>query len=110
MGGVLPWLIGSTAVYMAANAALKSYASGAGLLLYLAAMLLFCLGNSLMVPVLRGQGLGLAIALSLVFQMVAISLLAWLAFGEVLSARQWAGIAVGVVAVMLIAWPKDGVA
>lgn len=110
MGGVTPWLIGSTVVYMAANAALKSYASGAGLALYLAAMVLFCLGNTLMVPVLRGQGLGLAIALSLVFQMVAISLLAWLAFGEALSLRQWAGIALGVAAVLLIAWPKGAVA
>lgn len=110
MGGVIPWLIGSTAVFMAANATLKTYAGGAGWPVLVGALALFCLGNWLMVPVFRAQGLGLGIALSVVFQMVVISLMAWLAFGEALSARQWAGIAVGVVAVLLIAWPKGAAA
>jgi small multidrug resistance pump len=110
MGAVTPWLLGSTLVFMAANATLKTYAAGAGGWVLLGALALFCLGNWLMVPVMRGQGLGLAIALSVVFQMVAISLMAWAAFGEVLNLRQWAGVALGVGAVLLIAWPKAGAA
>ena len=105
---VLGWLAASTSVFMVANATLKTYAAGAGWPVLVGALALFCLGNWLMVPVMRGQGLGLAIATSVVFQMVAISLLAWLAFDEVLSARQWAGVALGVVAVALIAWPQGG--
>lgn len=106
MGAVLPWLLGSTAVFMAANATLKTYAAGAGWPVLVGALALFSLGNWLMVPVMRGQGLGLTIAISVVFQMVAITLLARIVFGEVLSPRQWAGIALGVAAVLLIAWPR----
>ena len=102
---ILPWLVSSTAVFMAANAALKIYAGGGGAWVLAGALALFCLGNTLMVEVMRGSGLGLAIALSVIFQMVAISLLAVAGFGERLSLLQWAGIALGVVAVLMIAWP-----
>lgn len=107
-GAVLGWLAASTAVFMAANAALKTYAVQGGLWVLAGALALFCVGNTLMVQVMRGQGLGVAIALSVVFQMVAISLLAMVAFGERPSPMQWAGIALGVVAVVLIAWPQGG--
>ena len=103
---VLPWLVGSTAVFMVANSALKLYANQGGLWMLVGALLLFCFGNVLMVQIMRGSGLGLAIALSVIFQMVAISLLAVVVFGERLMPIQWAGLALGVVAVMLIAWPK----
>ncbi|WP_284165408.1 hypothetical protein [Frigidibacter sp. SD6-1] len=106
MSGVLPWLIGSTAVFMAANSALKIHATNGGWAMLIGALALFCIGNTMMVQVMRGSGLGLAIAMSVVFQMVAISLLAMVAFGERLTGLQWAGIGLGVVAVLMIAWPK----
>jgi drug/metabolite transporter (DMT)-like permease len=70
------------------------------------ALVLFCVGNTLMVQVMRGEGLGVAIVLSSIFQMVAITLLATVAFGERLAPLQWAGLALGIVAVAMIAWPK----
>lgn len=107
-GAVLGWLAASTAVFMAANAALKTYAVQGGFWVLAGALALFCIGNTLMVQVMRANGLGVAIALSVVFQMVAITLLAVAAFGERPGPMQWAGIALGVAAVVLIAWPQGG--
>jgi glucose uptake protein len=71
-----------------------------------AAQALFCLGNTLMVQVMRGNGLGVAIALSVVFQLVAITAMAVVVFGERPSPLQLAGMALGIVAVLMIAWPE----
>lgn len=106
MSATYLWLIASTAVFMAANSALKIYAGGAMIWVLIGALALFCLGNTLMVQVMRGEGLGVAIVLSAIFQMVAITLLAAVAFGERLAPLQWAGLALGIVAVAMIAWPK----
>lgn len=108
MGAVLPWLLASTVVFVAANAALKTYAVQGGGWLLAGALALFCVGNTLMVQVMRGSGLGLAISLSAVFQLVAISLMAMVVFGERPTPLQLAGMALGLVAVTLIVWPQGG--
>ena len=72
------------------------------------ALALFCLGNYLMVRVMRENGLGLAIALSLIFQLIAITGMAFFYFGERPSALQMAGLALGVVAITMIVWPQGG--
>lgn len=100
------WLGASTAVFMAANAVLKLYATGGGIGRLIGALALFCLGNWLMAQVMRGEGLGVAIALSVVFQMVAITLMAVTVFGERLAGPQWLGLVMAVIAVGLIAWPQ----
>ena len=105
---VLAWLLASTAVFVLANVVLKTYAQQGGLWVLAAALALFCLGNTLMVQVMRGQGLGVAIALSVVFQLVAVTAMAVVVFGERPSGLQLAGMALGVVAVLMIAWPTGG--
>ena len=72
------------------------------------ALALFCLGNYLMVRVMRENGLGLAIALSLIFQLIAITGMAFFYFGERPSPLQMAGLALGVVAITMIVWPQGG--
>ena len=103
---LLGWLVASTAVFVAANGVLKTYAQGGGIWALIGALALFCLGNTLMVQVMRGNGLGVAIALSVVFQLVAITAMALVVFGEKPSGLQLAGMALGVVAVLMIAWPE----
>lgn len=105
-GAVLAWLAASTAVFVAANAVLKTYAMQGGWAVLAVALALFCLGNTLMVQVMRGNGLGVAIALSVVFQLVAITAMAVVVFGERPSLLQLAGMALGIVAVLMIAWPE----
>jgi drug/metabolite transporter (DMT)-like permease len=109
MGGMtFLWLGASTVVFVAANGFLKTYAAKGGLPVLIGALALFCLGNWLMVQVMRLNGLGLAIAMSLIFQLVAITAMAFVVFGERPTPLQLAGVALGVVAVALIAWPTGG--
>jgi multidrug transporter EmrE-like cation transporter len=106
MNGVaFVWLAAATAVFVAANGVLKTYAQSGGPWVLAGALVLFCVGNTLMVQVMRGSGLGVAISISAVFQLLAITLMAVLVFGERPSPVQLAGMALGVVAVALIAWP-----
>lgn len=107
-GASVLWLAAATAVFVAANGVLKTYAVKGGWPILAGALVLFCVGNWLMVQVMRANGLGLAIALSAIFQLVAISLMAIMVFGERPTGLQLAGMALGVVAVALIAWPAGG--
>lgn len=102
------WLGAATAVFVAANGVLKVYAVKGGLPVLIGALALFCVGNWLMVQVMRLNGLGLAIALSAIFQLVAISVMAIFVFGERPNGLQLAGMTLGVVAVAMIAWPTGG--
>ena len=101
------WLGLATAVFVGANAVLKVYAVKGGLPVLVGALALFCLGNVLMVQVMKANGLGLAIALSAIFQLVAISVMAIFVFGERPTGLQLAGMALGCVAVAMIAWPVE---
>lgn len=89
------WLAASTVVFMAANSVLKLHATGGSLGLLAGALVLFCIGNTKIVQVMRSEGLG-----------VAITPLAVFVFGERLALLQWIGIALAVIAVMLIAFPQ----
>ena len=102
------WLGAATAVFVAANGVLKTYAVKGGLPVLLGALALFCVGNWLMVQVMKANGLGLAIAVSAIFQLVAISVMAVVVFGERPTGLQLAGMALGCVAVAMIAWPTGG--
>ncbi|MFN4193488.1 MAG: hypothetical protein ACK4GM_01750 [Tabrizicola sp.] len=102
------WLSAATAVFVAANGVLKTYAVEGGWPVLVGALTLFCVGNFLMVQVMRANGLGLAIALSAIFQLVAITVMAVIVFGERPTGLQLAGMALGVVAVAMIAWPQGG--
>ena len=99
------WLSVATCVFVAANAVLKVYATKGQLPILLGALAMFCLGNWLMVQVMKANGLGLAIALSAIFQLVAIAVLAIFVFGERPTSLQMAGMLLGIVAVAMIAWP-----
>jgi multidrug transporter EmrE-like cation transporter len=107
-GTTFLWLGAATAVFVAANGVLKVYAVKGGLPVLIGALALFCVGNWLMVQVMRLNGLGLAIALSSIFQLVAISVMAIFVFGERPNGMQLAGMTLGVVAVAMIAWPSGG--
>ena len=105
---VLGYLAASTGVFMVANALLKTYAAKGATFFLIAALACFCLGNFLMVKVMRENGLGLALALSLVFQLVAVTVIAFVFFGERPTGLQVAGVVVGIVSISMIAWPQGG--
>lgn len=106
--GLMLWLAGAMCVFITANSVLKSYAGSGYLPTLIWALALFCLGNVMMVRLMRESGLGVAVAVSSIVQLVLIGVVALLVFGERPSGLQLAGMALGVVAVALIAWPQGG--
>jgi glucose uptake protein len=100
------WLLAAMLVFVSANSVLRTYAASSYLPTLLGALLLFSLGNVMMVRLMRESGLAIAISISSVLQLVLISLVAVLWFGERPTGMQLAGMGLGVVAVVLIAWPQ----
>jgi glucose uptake protein len=107
-GFLMLWLAGAMAVFVTANSVLRSYATSGQVAVLVGALLLFCVGNLMMVRLMRESGLGVAVAISSVIQLVAIAGVAFVVFGERPTGLQLAGMALGVVAVTMIAWPQGG--
>jgi glucose uptake protein len=105
-GGLILWLAGAMAVFITANSVLRAYVASGQVLVLLGALALFTLGNLMMVRLMRESGLAVAISVSSVVQLVLIGLVAWFVFGERPTGLQIAGMALGVVAVAMIAWPQ----
>lgn len=104
--GSILWLGAVMAVFVGANSVLRSYAASSYLPTLLGALGLFSLGNVMMVRLMRESGLAMAISISSVAQLVLISAVAFAWFGERPTGLQLAGMALGIVAVTLIAWPQ----
>ncbi|MCU0832549.1 MAG: hypothetical protein MUC58_13760 [Rhizobiaceae bacterium] len=94
------------AVFLAAASSLRAYAGGAALPVLLLALLLYCVGNLMMVPLMKVSGMAVAMSVSAVLQLLLSVLVAVSVFGERPLTIQWAGIALGVAAVTLILWPE----
>jgi glucose uptake protein len=105
-GALMLWLAGAMAVFLAANTALRAYAASQQVAVLVGALCLFSLGNLMMVRLMRESGLAVAIAISAIVQLVLIGIIAWTVFGERPTNIQITGMALGVVAVALIAWPQ----
>jgi small multidrug resistance pump len=93
-------------IFLAAASSLRSYAGGAALWVLVLALALYCVGNVMMVPLMKANGLAVAMSVSAVLQLLLSTLVAVTAFGERPLTVQWTGIALGVVAVTLILWPQ----
>ena len=106
-GGLILWLGMAMAVFITANSVLQAYVANAQLWVLLAALALFSIGNLMMVRLMRESGLAVAISVSSIVQLVMIGLVAWFIFGERPTGLQIAGMALGVVAVAMIAWPVE---
>ena len=96
----------ATAVFLAAASSLRAYVSTNGVWLLAVALVLYSLGNLMMVPLMRAGGMAVAMSLSAVLQLVLSALVAFVIFGERPLAVQWGGIALGVVSVALILSPQ----
>ena len=95
-------LVASTAVFILAASSAKSWAISPGSWKLLLTLALYTLGNLIIMRLIRCVGLGVALSLSAVIQLVAVNLVAFLYFGEKVNAIQGAGIVCAVIAVMLV--------
>jgi small multidrug resistance pump len=93
----------STAIFVGAASAAKSWAMSANSSAWLVlTLILYTLGNVIMLRLIRDVGMGVALSLSAVVQLVAVNLVALAFFGERLSGYQSVGIILAVIALALI--------
>jgi small multidrug resistance pump len=102
----LPTLAIAMVIFLAAASSLRAYAGGASIGLLLLSLFLYGVGNVLMVPLMKANGMAVAMSVSAVLQLLLSTMVAVTAFGERPFTVQWAGIALGVIAVVLILWPQ----
>lgn len=102
-------LLGVTsAIFMAAASASRAYITTSNWLWVVLSMCLYVAGNLLMLRLMRDGGLGLAISISAITQLVLVNLIAFGFFGERLNPVQMGGVALGMVAMVLMLWPESG--
>lgn len=99
------WLAGSIAVFLSAATASRAYVSNSNVLMLIFSLFLYCVGNLMMVRLMREGGLGLAISASAIAQLLLINIIAFVVFGERFSNTQLAGVGLGVLAMGLMLMP-----
>lgn len=99
-------LAGTSAIFMAAASASRAYVSSDNWLWVMLSMGLYVAGNLIMIRIMREGGMGLAISISAIVQLLLVNVIAFTVFGERLSNAQMGGLALGVVAMVLMMWPR----
>ncbi len=102
----MTWLFATMVVLLTATSFLRAYVDHAAVWMIALALTLYSVGNLMMIPLLRGEGMAVAISIASVMQLVMANAVAVAVFGERPTPQQWAGIALGVVAVLLIVTAK----
>ncbi|TDK39173.1 hypothetical protein E2F50_03335 [Rhizobium deserti] len=103
----LLWLAGAMAVFLSAATASRAYITSNNILLLVLSLALYCVGNLMMVKLMREGGLGLAISASAIAQLVLINVIAFAVFGERPNTMQLAGVGLGVIAMVLMLLPLE---
>ncbi len=98
----------ASALFVAAAGCAKLHALAPAWPRLLGALALYTAGNLVVIRVVREVGLGLAMSVSAVVQLIVVNLLAVAVFRERLTGPQWLGMALGVAAVALIALSPGG--
>jgi multidrug transporter EmrE-like cation transporter len=97
-------LIASTLIFLAAASGAKSWALAPSIPKLVLTLLLYTLGNLIMLRLVREFGMSVAFSLSAVIQLIAVNVVAIAYFGERLSGAQGAGIALAIAAVAVISF------
>jgi len=104
----LLWLGAAMATFLGAATVSRAYVDNGKLWVLVASLALYCIGNLMMVKLMREGGLGLAISASSVAQLLIINIIAFFLFGERLTTQQSVGVALGVVSIALMLFPAKG--
>lgn len=99
------WLFGATTVFIGAATASRAYIGTTNILYLLFSMALYIVGNLMMLKLMREGGLGIAISLSAITQLLLINVIAFFFFGELLNSTQLAGVGLGILAMGLMLMP-----
>ena len=99
-------LAGASAIFIFAASATRAYISSDNWLWVLLSLSLYVVGNLVMIRIMREGGLGLAISISAIAQLILVNIIAYLVFSERLTNIQMAGVGLGIVAMVLMMWPQ----
>lgn len=103
----LLFLLSSTVAFVAAASSAKNWALSDNSRMWLFLTIgLYTIGNLIMLRLIRDVGMGIALSLSAVVQLITVNAVALLIFGERVTALQGAGIVLAIVAVALITLPQ----
>jgi multidrug transporter EmrE-like cation transporter len=89
-------------MFLLAATAAKSWALAPSLGRLVLVLALYSAGNLIMLRLIREFGMGVALSLSAVVQLIAVNVVAFMVFGERIAASQGLGIALAIVAVALV--------
>jgi hypothetical protein len=92
----------STVVFLLAASAAKSWTIAPGLWRLVLVLALYSAGNLIMLRLIREFGMGVALSLSGVIQLIAVNVIAFSVFGEKVGTAQGLGIGFAIAAVALI--------
>ena len=101
-------LIASTIAFLLAATSAKSWALSPTSGKLVVTIVLYSLGNLIMLRLVRDFGMAAAFSLSAVIQLIAVNVIALTVFGERLSTVQTAGIVLAILAVGLITLSPTG--
>ena len=104
--GFIFWISVSAVIFVSAATASRLYVSTSNMLWVALSLSLYIVGNLIMIRLMREGGLGLAISISAIAQLVLANVIAFSFFQEKLSPVQMGGIMLGLVAVTLMMWPQ----
>jgi glucose uptake protein len=93
-------------IFVIAALVQRFYISDGRMFILVVALVLFTIGNALMVRVMRDMGLGVAISIATIAQLILVNIIAYALFGERPAPAQLAGIGLGVVSMILILMPR----
>jgi multidrug transporter EmrE-like cation transporter len=100
-------LLIATAAFIGAGTAAKWWAlSDRSIGLMILTLSLYTLGNLVMLPLIKNIGMGIALSLSAVVQLLAVNLIALAMFGERVTPMQAVGLGLAVLSVSLITYTK----
>lgn len=105
--GFVIMLAVSSAIFMAAASSSRAYVSTDNWLWVLLSMCLYVTGNLIMIRIMRESGLGLAISISAIVQLLLINVIAFALYGERLTNIQLGGVALGLAGMVLMMWPQN---
>jgi small multidrug resistance pump len=99
-------LAGASAIFIAAASATRAYISTDNWLWVALSLSLYVAGNLVMIRIMREGGLGLAISISAIAQLILVNVIAFAVFSERMTNIQIGGVALGILAMVLMMWPQ----
>lgn len=104
-GSIYALLALTTVIFTGAASVSRIYATDGRIFIVVIAMTMYIVGNLLMVPIMRAAGLGVALSISAIAQLILANVVAFAFFQERPATMQVAGIALGLVSMALIMLP-----